>query len=343
MSALAALRWLAALIAFQALAAQAADRLTLWTGAERDIQPHMGRDIARLVARPAGIALSVDSSAGTADGLQRLREASRLTLALLPSDTLPAYRDAAEGGNGEAERLIAPLRVIAPLHSEDIYFIVRSDAAYDAMQDIRDARINVGPLKSGAALSALTLYRLLFGGPVPEGKLSFHDSEEALVKLITDRTVDVVAFNSPQPARLLANMKTEARRFVKLLKFDAHHPASQAILQRYDATILRAANYPSLLNEDIPGLSNRIYLVAYGHRRSDDELLTRFARAWCRNLPRLHEEGHAKWRDIEPVQAALKPGWQYARPVAQEMARCLGRPLPALSCSQQERVLGLCE
>lgn len=343
MSALAAFWWLAALLTFQAFAAHAADRLPLWTGPEREIQPQMGRDIARLVARPAGIALTVDSAAGPAEGLQRLRDASRLALALLPSDTLPAYREAAEGGNSEAGRLTAPLRVIASLHGEDIYFIVRSDAAYDALQDIRDARINVGPLKGGAALSVLTLYRLLFGGPAQEGNLSFNDAEEALVKLITDRTVDVVAFTSPQPSRLLANMKAEARRFVKLLKFDAHHPASQAILQRYEATTLRAANYPHLLNEDIPGLSNRIYLVAYGQRSDDDELLTRFARAWCRNLPRLHEEGHPKWREIEPVLAALKQGWQYARPVAQEMARCMGKPLPTPTCSQQERVLGLCD
>lgn len=332
-----------ALLAFQALTAHAADKVSLLTGQEREMPPQLGRDIARFVARPAGIILNVDPVSGPAETLQRLRDGIRLGLALLSADTLPALIEAAADGNAEASRLTAPLRAIASLYGEDIYFIARNDSAFDSLQDIKDARINVGSLKGSTALSVLTIYRLLFDGPVPEGNLSFYGHEEALVKLITDRTVDVVAFTSPQPARLLVNMKAEARRFVKLLKFDAHHPSGKALLQRYDGTVLRASNYPNLLNEDIPGLSNRIYLVAYGHRRSDDELLTRFARAWCRNLPRLHEEGHAKWREIEPIQAALKQGWQYARPVAQEMARCVGTTLPAATCSQQERVLGLCE
>lgn len=211
------------------------------------------------------------------------------------------------------------------------------------MKDIKDARINVGPPGGSAALSAVTIYRLQFGGPAPDKNLSFHGHEEALVKLITDRTVDVVVFSAPQPARLLINMKAEARRFVKLLRIDANNPDSKSIRRMYDATTMRAVNYPNLLSEDIPGLSNRIYLVAYGHRHSDDELLKRFSRSWCQNLPRLLVEGHPKWREIDPVLAELKQGWKYALPVVQEMMRCTGKTMPAQICSQHERVLGLCD
>jgi TRAP-type uncharacterized transport system substrate-binding protein len=338
-----AVRWLLALLAVQAFSLHAADKVSLLIGQDRDIHPQIGRDIAKFIARPAGITLQLDAANGPAESLQRLREGARFGLALLPSDTLPAYVDAAAGGHADASRIASPLRVIASLYAEEVYFIVRNDAPFESLQDIKSARIDVGPAKSGTALTVLTLYRFLFGEPVPDGNLSFLGPEQALVKLITDRTVDVVSFTSPQPARLLVNMKADARRFVKLLKFDANHPASQAILQRYDATTLRASSYPNLLHEDIPALSNRLYLVAYGQRRGDDELLTRIARTWCRNLPRLHDEGHAKWREIEPMQAGLKQGWQYATPVAREMARCAGQALPKPSCSQLDRVLGLCE
>ena len=47
-------------------------------------------------------------------------------------------------------------------------------------------------------------------------------------------------------------MKPEARRFVKLLKFDATRPESAAALRVYRVATLRQASYPNLLGEDIP-------------------------------------------------------------------------------------------
>lgn len=338
---------IAAALVFQASSAFPAGRMKMSTGPERGIQPQIGRDIAKFVARAADIDIEVAPAAGPAESLQRLRDETGTRLALLQSDAAHAYSDAAERGNPEAGQLLVPVRVILPLYEEEIYFIARSDSAYMAVHDIRDARINVGPLKSGTALSATTLYRLLFDAPIPDDKVSFLGHEDALVKLITDQTVDVVVLVAAQPARLLANMKPEARRFIKLLKFDAAHPSSAAALRIYGAATVRVASYPNLLAEDMPGLAARIYLVAYGHRRGEDDAqLARFARAWCQNLPRLKAEGHPKWREIELALPDLKPGWHYAKPAARELARCTGgvpASLSADTCSQQERVLGLCE
>lgn len=338
---------IAAALVFQASYAIPAGRMKISTGPERGIQPQIGRDIAKFVARPADIDFEVVPAAGPAESLQRLRDETGTRLALLQSDAAYAYFDAAERGNPEAAQLLAPVRVVLPLHEEEIYFIVRSDSAYEAVHDIKDARINVGPLKSGTALSAITLYRLLFDAPIPDDKVSFLSHEDALVRLITDQTVDVVVLVAGQPARLLANMKPEARRFVKLLKFDAAHPSSAAALRIYDAATVRAASYPNLLTEDMPVLASRVYLVASGQRRgNDDAQMARFVRAWCQNLPRLKAEGHPIWRDVELAMPGLKPGWHYAKPAARELARCTGgipAPLSADTCSQQERVLGLCE
>lgn len=313
------------------------------TGPEREIQPQIGRDIVKFVARPAGIGLDVVVTTGPAESLQHMQIASGASLALLQSDTAYAYADAAARGISDAGRLLVPVRVIASLYEEDIYFITRSDSAFNVLQDIRDARINIGPLKSGAALSATSIYRLLFGVPIPDHKVSFYGHEEALVKLITDLTVDVVVFVAAQPAKLLANMKPEARRFIKVLKFDASQAGSEAILQIYGASTVRAASYPNLLSEDIPSIATRVYLVAYGQRRDEDANLARFSRAWCKYIPRMQAEGHSKWREIEPALSDLKPGWNYAKPVVQELTRCTGKVPPAVVCSQQERVLGLCE
>ncbi len=337
---------MAALLILHASAAFPADRIKISTGPEQGIQPQIARDIARFVAPAAGIDLEVLASVGPAESMQRLLDVPGVKLALLQSDTAFAYADATRRGNADAARLLAPIRVIAPLYRELIYFIVRSDSPLNSVHDIRDARINVGPLRSGTALTATTLYRLLFDAPIPDERVTFLDHEDALAQLIGDRTDDVVVMVAEQPARLLANMKPEARRFIKLLKFDAAHSTAASALRLYDAAAVRAASYPNLLGEDMPALAATIYLVTYGPRRDEDDArLARFARAWCKQLPRMQAEGHPLWREVELAPAELKPEWHYARTAVQETARCSGSatPLPAITCSQQERVLGLCE
>jgi len=335
---------IAALFCLHAPAAVSADRIKISTGPEAGAQPAMARDIARFVGPAAGLDIEVQSANGPAESLQRLLDVAGVRLALLPSDTAFAYADAARRGNADASRLLAPVRVIATLHREPIYLIVRADSPFSSAQDIRDARINAGPLASGSALTATTLYRLLFEAPIADDRISFLDHEEALARLTGDRSIDVVIMVAEQPARLLANMKPEARRFIRLLKFDAAAPSAAAALRLYDATSVHAASYPNLLDEDLPALATTVYLVTYGPRRAEDDArLARLARAWCKQLPRMQAEGNPLWREAALAPAELKPEWHYATTAADELAACSGAaPLPTATCSQQERVLGLC-
>lgn len=335
----------ATLLLLLAPAAFAAERIAISTGPESGAQPEMARDIARFVGPAAGLDIEVQSGTGPAESLQRLLDAPGVKLALLPSDAAFAYADAARRGNADAERLLAPIRVVAALYREPITLIARADSPLAAVQEIRDARINVGPLKSGSALTAITLYRLLFDAPIPEDHISFFDPQEALARLTGDRSVDVVVMVAAQPAKLLANMKPEARRFIKLLKFDAAGPGAASALRLYDEAAVRASSYPNLLDEDLPALAATVYLVAYGPRRDPDEArLTRLAQAWCKELPRLQGEGQPLWREVGLAPVELKPEWHYARTAARELAACSGAaaPLHPPACSQQERVLGLC-
>ena len=60
----------------------------------------------------------------------------------------------------------------------------------------------------------------MFNEPLAEPKTTFMTNEDALVKLIADKSVDVVALVLGQPAKLLTDMKPEVRQFIKLLKVD---------------------------------------------------------------------------------------------------------------------------
>lgn len=322
------------------------------TASERGTYIKIGRDLAQFVAPAAGLTLEVLPSAGSAENVRLLRNAPGVKLALVQSDVYQSFLDIAAGGNLAARALIEPLRVIMPLYNEEIYFIVRADSERNHIHEIRNARINAGETGSGTALTSATLYRLMFGEALPDASASFLPNEEALARLVTGRTLDVVVVVAGQPAKLLADMKPESRRLIKLLKFDPDHASSAAVLKTYFRANVRATSYPNLLNADLPGLAVKAFLVTYNFRLKDTERQLRaVARSLCLNFPALREKGHPKWREVELALPPLGRGWYYYGPTAEEIGSCVaGNRNPALiaepqapsQCAQRERILGLC-
>jgi TRAP transporter TAXI family solute receptor len=316
------------------------------TASERGTYFPMGRDLARFIAPAAGIKLDVLPSAGSAENVRRLRYEPGVKLAMVQSDVYQAFLDQAAEGNAEAADMIRPLRVITPLYNEEIYFVVRADSPLQYVHEIRGARINTGPIGSGTALTTTTLYRLMFGEAINDANASFLSNEDALAKLVTDKTIDVVAIIAGQPAKLLVDMKPEARQYIRLLKFAPDTPASAAALRTYFATKVLASNYPNLLSEDLPSLAVRAYLVTYDFNLpSTRDHLTRLVRSLCANYAQLQASGHPKWREVQLSLPALGKGWSYYPPTANEIRACIAKranPPPRRTCSQQEQVLGLC-
>jgi len=330
-------------------AALAAVEFKIVTASERGTYIQIGRNLGEFVAPQADISLEALPSAGSAENVRRLRYEPGVKLALVQSDVYQAFLDQAASGNVEARDMIRPLRVIMPLYNEEIYFVVREDSPLNYVHDIRNAKINVGELGSGTALTTTTLYRLMFGGPVPQTNATFLSNEDALVKLITDKSVDVVAVIAGQPAKLLVDMKPEARKLIRLLKFDPAQAASQAALKTYVAATVRATSYPNLLAEDVPALAVKAYLVTYDFSlKATEDALRRFARSLCQNFATLQEKGHPKWREVEMALPDLGRGWNYYSATTGELRSCVAarakpKAPPPKACSQQEQILGLCK
>ena len=339
---------MAALCVFRATTASAEVDYKIVTASERGTYIQIGRDLARFVAPQADISLDVLPSAGSAENVRRLRHEPGVKFALVQSDVYQAFLDQAAAGNAEAGNFIRPLRVIMPLYNEEIYFFVRADSPVNYVHEIRGKKINVGPLGSGTALSTTTLYRLMFNEPIAEGQASFLSNEDALVTLLKDDTLDVVAVVAGQPAKLLVDMKPESRQFIKLLKFDPQQSASQAALKTYFPATVRASNYPNLLTEDLPSLAVKAYLVTYDYDLKNTQAhLAGFARALCQNFSALQANGHPKWREVDLSLPALGRGWLYYPLTARQLRNCpSGKasavPTRSKSCSQQELILGLC-
>jgi TRAP transporter TAXI family solute receptor len=321
------------------------------TASERGTYIQIGRDLAQWIAAPANIDLSVLPSKGSAENIQRLRFEEGVKFALVQSDVYQAFVNEAANGNATARKLIRPLRVILPLYKEEIYFATRADSPLSYIHEIKDKKINVGPVGSGTALSATTLYRLMFGSALPEANASYLSNEEALVKLTTDRSLDVVIIVAGQPARLFTDMKPEAGQYIKLLRLDEKaREAERAKATYFPATIL-ASNYANWLDHDVPTLTVKAFLVTYDYNLQSTQVnLNKFAESLCKNFDNLQSKGHPKWKEVKLELPALGKGWKYYPPMEKALRSCMGKRIleakaePAVhkACSQQEKVLGLC-
>jgi TRAP-type uncharacterized transport system substrate-binding protein len=284
---------------------------------EADFQ--IGRDLAKLVAPAADIQLDVLASGSSAENLRRLRADSGVKLVTVQADAFQMILDQAARGDASARDLVRPLRVLVPLHNEELHLVARADAPFNAAHELRDAKINVGRRGGDTAATMGSLYPALFGKPLPDTQASYLSHDEALVKLVTDKTVDVVAIVAGQPLTLLADMKPEARQYIKLLRIEP----GKAPGRHHAPATLRAASYPALLDQDLPTLAVRVYLVTQDFRdHYTEHRLILLGRSLCRDIPALRAKGHAKWQEVEPKLGPLPPGMSYYQPTTTELHDC---------------------
>ena len=341
--------FIAAALQLSSGAALAVAEYKIVTASEKGTYFAIGVDLAKFVAPEADIQLEVLPTSGSAANIKLLRYEPGVKFAVVQADVYQAFLDRASSGNTEAGSIIRPLRVILPLYNTEIHYIVRADSELNYLHDIKNAKINGGLVGSGAALITHTLYRMMFNGAMPDANASFLSNEEALVKLISDKSVDVVVVAAGQPAPLIANMKPEAQKFIKLLKFDPNHPSSKLPLTVYSSATVNASSYPNLLTNNFTTVAVGAFLVTYDYNlKGTIDHMTQFGRSLCKNFSTLQAQGHPKWREVELAVPTLPPGWTYYPPTTKEIRACLGKKAktpsaPVKKCSAEETILGLCK
>lgn len=322
-------------------------QLKIVTADPRGTYHAIGNDLARLVAPAAGFSLEPIPTSGSAENIKLLRHEPGVKFAIVQADVYQAFVDRAAAGQREAARIIRPLRVILPLYNTEIHYVARADADINFLHDLRASKINGGLVGSGAAFITHTLYRMMFDSTMPDANASYLSNQEALVKLIGDKSIDVAVVAAGQPAPIIANMPSEAQKHIKLLKFDPAHPSSKKALSIYAPARVRAASYPKLLKEDVTTISVGAFLVTYDYNlQSTVDHLVRFARSLCQNFSTLQAQGHPKWREVELALPELNSGWTYYPATTREIRACLasrGKPVnTGQACSAEERILGFC-
>jgi TRAP-type uncharacterized transport system substrate-binding protein len=314
--------------------AHALARFEIVTDAANGTDSRIARELARLVARAAGIDLDVLTSNAWAETLSGLNDSAAPRLAIVAYDALQAARQ----GSAETSNAANPLRIVMPLYTEEIYCLVRADSPLKFIHEIQGSRINIGPAQGSRALTATRLHERMFGTRIPMTEASFLGEEAALTELVDTKTIDVMVLVAAQPAALLAYMAPPRARAIKLLKLDRNDPSSRKALQSFLPASVRAANYRNWLAQDTATLAVMSFLVTGDSADpATAERLGALAQSLCRNLPALQRAGHPKWREVQPG-LQLDVGWPYSPAVEAAFRSCLAGP-PAANAAVPRTIL----
>lgn len=262
---------------------------------------------AALSTQPAAMQLvSVANDSGLISGLQ-----ARGRLAIAHFDALRAAR-----GNAAA-----PLRVLTPLFPVEVLFIVRADSPIKHMHELRGQRINIGPAQGESSHTVREMYRRLTGTELAEP--AQHDNDQALAELVGFGSIDAMVIVEPLPSAWWDSIAPATAHRLRLLKLDLRNEADRRLLKAPGISQSRAGSTATTEKTTMtPAVMS--YLVASGEGDADSEHLTAMAQALCRELPRLREQGHPKWRELQPG-AHLDTGWPVVRAFQSVLSRCSRR------------------
>lgn len=249
-------------------------RFDIATDAEASTDARMATELTRAIAAD-GVALGTANPPG----------GGATALAI-------ARYDALQAGGGRWQ-------VVAPLHTEEVYVLVRADSPLRHLHQLRGRPINFGPADAPRARSGQALYRRLFGSAPPASAAMRLPRDAALAALLGGAgnrrgPLDAVLVIDAQPSAWLASLPPDISRQLRLLAFDAGHATGRRALQAY-----LPADVPALAGAGTTHTLGMVSFLVVADAAPPG--LDRLARALCARLPALQRDGHPKWREVRPA------------------------------------------
>lgn len=294
--------WAAAWLWATAAWAAEDNSLGMVTGPETGTYIAMGRDIAKAVEKEGGT-LEVKPSNGSIDNIRRITEAGENAgLGIVQSDVLGFLK---RSKNPRSQQIAARLRLIFPLHAEEVHLLARSN-----IQDIKGLegkRVAIGQQGSGNMLTAMNLFAVT---GVKPAKMLQLPPDQGVVAVLSGEA-DAVIFVAGKPVPLFRNLEQMRAdfngKYAELLSQVHFLPVTGAEVEKeYDKAEITPQDY-EFVKGTVPTAAVTSLLVAYDfssgkndYYRARCRQLERMGRAVRGNLAWLKENGHPKWREVDP-------------------------------------------
>ncbi len=309
------------------------------TGVPTGTAFQFGEDIAAVAVRH-GLRILVKPSEGALDNLQRLASGENAALAIIQADVLGYLSWSSEPA---AQQIGAQLRMIFPLHHEEVHVLARNTIAH--MTDLTGKRVIIGTQGSGTRLTAQRLLSLF--DVTPAERLSDIPPPEAVHAVLTDQA-DAMFHVGGKPVKLFTNLQALAAdpRYADLIHKVHFVPLSHDRLNRfYRPATLDPQDY-NWLSESVPTIAVETVLMSFNFAQRQNAYfqmrcaqLATLGRAVREHLPDLQRRGHPKWRDVDlkqrvsvwqpdPCSQSVRRELMQTEPLQQDFDRFFKTPAP---------------
>ncbi len=278
--------------------------LGIVTGPETGTYIAFGKDIAQ-VASGEKIKIDVLPSSGSIDNIRRIAESSEnAAVGIVQSDVLGFLK---RSRNPRSQVIGERLRLIFPFYTEEVHVLAGNKIRN--FSDLEGKRVVVGMPGSGNMLTAVNLLSLM---KVKPARMLQMQPEEGVVSVLAGEA-DAVIFIAGKPVKLFSNleqMRTDFNgKYAQLLGQVHFLPVSGPEVEaEYNKAEITPRDY-KFVKETVPTVSVTSLLVAYDFSsEKNDYYRTRCAqlqslgRIIRTNLTWLKENGHPKWKEVDPYR-----------------------------------------
>lgn len=252
--------------------------------------------------------ITVFPSTGSVQNLVAVAERKGVQLGFAQSDVLEVLTYQSDR---KLRHLATKLRLVGPLHSEDVHIIASHASNITTFADLENKRVALGKRGSGTLQTAQILLRR--AGLRPKTVLEIGDNEalQALIQGEIDVMFDVAGVPNTLLQRSLA--QDAPVRLVPLTE-----QVIQGLTDLYTPSLIRQDTY--VWNKhDVATVSTRAVLFTFDYQNEHEpcRYVGRMAKMLYDHLEWLRKNGHPKWRDVDLDRPV--PSWERSRCVTQAL------------------------
>jgi hypothetical protein len=266
--------------------------MNLMTGSEKGTYYQFGLNLQQLV-KPKGIDLGVQTSSGSIENLYAVFKKPQTEIGIVQSDVL-AFVSKVQS-NPTLIRIAQKTKMVFPLYNEEVHLLGKKDIA--DFDNLEGKRVAVGEDGSGTYLTARLLFEV--SGVKPK-EMVMIGTNEALSRLKAGQ-IDAMFYVAGFPVKLFSEGVAESDGLALIPN------TNEKVAEFYQQTKIPAGTYPWQPAE-VNTVAVKAVLVSYDFKNIGCESVGRFSKILYENLDWLRENGHPKWKSVDP-DFKLK-GWE---------------------------------
>ena len=275
--------------------------LTVASGPFGSTSALMSEQLGRVIHGWSGIELRTMIGNGSTANIDDLQHLDDVDFAFINFDALINLSI-----NNPDDPALEKMAYLTKIADANLHVLVRGDANIQTVQDLKNRRVSLGVIGSGASLTA----RLIMRFHQVQSDYAYMDTASGIAALKA-RRVDAVFVVDAKPAPFLSSLTQQDN--LRLLPV----PFSEKLAGVYNPSAIETDDYPNLVQGgSVEGISVPVILMGRIDVDAGDSEMNayqKFSKAFIGSIPRLRgAPRHPKWKDIDLKFNVI--GWQRFQP-----------------------------